>query len=395
MPAIPSRRALVATATVAVAGAAFGLPTGAATPTATAAPFQPRTTQDAHPVLHLRGGDVVVGRSRSVAPGLAPRPLAAGEKGAYVVQLSGPVTPAARSALESAGARVLGYLPDFAFKVRLAADRVEAVRGLPGVVGVERMSPQWRLAKDARAAIDAGRPTLYTVTIDPDITPAAGRAVVAKTGAVATGRGRVLTVAATPAQLRAIAQRDEVADLTVWELPTSQVLAQQPAGAPGVASRHTSAALVANDKGGGDDMSAKVANGRGYDGSSQTVAVADTGLGTGEAATAFKDLAPSRITAILDYPSPARPGCMTPENDGPRDVASGHGTHTAISVSGGGDASGVGKAPAPAVHLVFQAVENWTNTEGNCALVTKSGYLLTGIPEDIGELFQAAYDKGA
>ncbi|RMF31787.1 MAG: hypothetical protein D6759_09505, partial [Chloroflexi bacterium] len=62
---------------------------------------------------------------------------------------------------------------------------------------------------------------------------------------------------------------------------------------------------------------------------------------------------------------------------------------------GGGGPGGEGKGTAPAAHLVFQAVEDYVDFTGICALFYDDGYYLIGIPEDIRQLFQQAYDDGA
>ncbi len=57
-----------------------------------------------------------------------------------------------------------------------------------------------------------------------------------------------------------------------------------------------------NEYGAGVISGTAAANANGYDGSSQTVAVADTGLGDGTQAGAHTDIPSSRITAINDWP---------------------------------------------------------------------------------------------
>src|SRR5204862_1049620 len=57
-----------------------------------------------------------------------------------------------------------------------------------------------------------------------------------------------------------------------------------------------------NEFGGGAIMGSGLVNANGFDGSTQTIGVADTGLGWGTAATAHADIAPSRITSIFNWP---------------------------------------------------------------------------------------------
>ncbi|MDH4065530.1 MAG: S8 family serine peptidase, partial [Acidobacteriota bacterium] len=82
---------------------------------------------------------------------------------------------------------------------------------------------------------------------------------------------------------------------------------------------------------------------------------------------------------------------------GAADVDTGHGTHVATAALGFGNASGVGRGTAPASGLVFQAVENYAIPSFVCNLFygLTQGYYLVGIPGDLGDLFQEAYEAGA
>ena len=126
-------------------------------------------------------------------------------------------------------------------------------------------------------------------------------------------------------------------------------------------------------------MGANAANANGYDGAGQIVAVADTGIGGGTAATAHADIPASRIVAVNDWPAPNGALCWTAVNDGAIDVDSGHGTHVATSVLGGGGPGGEGAGTAPGASLIFQAVEDWSITFGSCA-GSPDDYYLIGIP---------------
>jgi hypothetical protein len=137
-------------------------------------------------------------------------------------------------------------------------------------------------------------------------------------------------------------------------------------------------------------------------GDGEIVAVCDTGLDTGDAATIHPDFA-GRIVAIKSYPiTPywnsiiSNPGA----NDGPADLDSGHGTHVAGSVLGDGAASAAGPAlirgHAHEAKLVFQAVEQEMRWKPNAPPKLKAErYILAGIPDNLGSLFQFAYNQGA
>ncbi len=113
-------------------------------------------------------------------------------------------------------------------------------------------------------------------------------------------------------------------------------------------------------------------NGTGLDGSGQVVAVADTGLDTGDANTMLADFA-GRVVAMQAL---GRPG----DSSDPH----GHGTHVAGSVLGdGANSNGSVRGLAPAASLVFQSIMDARGRLG-------------GLPNDLSVgLFDLARDEGA
>ncbi len=309
-----------------------------------------------------------LGERPDIPPGLAIAEYAQGVRGYYIVQFTGPVEPAWRAAAEALGAELLGYLPDFAFKARMTPAAGRAVEELDEVAWVGLFHPAYKL--HPRLTRDGAK--LYWVRIEAGADADLAAAEIEDTGAEVTrAQGRTLVVAADAAQLDAVAGVLDVAwieDFVIRE-------------------KH-------NEYGGGVIMGANLANASGYDGTGQIVAVADTGIGGGTAAKAHADIPASRIVAIRDWPAPDGPFCYTAINDGAQDVDSGHGTHVAASVLGGGGPGGEGTGTAPGASLIFQAVEDWATTFGNCAGAPDNYYLI-GIPDDIGALFQQAYAAGA
>ena len=82
-------------------------------------------------------------------------------------------------------------------------------------------------------------------------------------------------------------------------------------------------------------------------------------------------------------------------DDGPADVASGHGTHVLGSVLGDGSASGdTIQGTAYLAVPTFQAVEQWTTWTGPCAGYP-DGYSLTGLPLNLYPFFEDAYAWGS
>jgi serine protease AprX len=139
-------------------------------------------------------------------------------------------------------------------------------------------------------------------------------------------------------------------------------------------------------------------------GEGEIIAVADTGLDTGELSTLHTDFQ-DRIEGIYSFPIAAGFSglVLNPQDDnGSADNVSGHGTHVAGSVVGSGEqARNLGLSPiqgmAPGAKLIFQALEQkpqWT-TAALQKYPQLQDFPLVGIPDDLAELFAPAYEQGA
>lgn len=142
----------------------------------------------------------------------------------------------------------------------------------------------------------------------------------------------------------------------------------------------------------------------GLSGKGEIIAVCDTGLDTGDPKNIHKDF-DKRVKWIKSYPITSdfetwinNPG----GDDGPADLDSGHGTHVAGSVLSDGafskglsDVQGPIRGLAYKAKLVFQAVEQELDWKDPADLQDYGRYLLAGIPTDLQDLFNQAYQKGA
>lgn len=302
----------------------------------------------------------------------AAQPSPPGRGADYLVQLRGPVLEAWKEALESAGADLREYVPDFAFRARMAPDVAGELRRLSFVSSVTPYQPALKLTPNL---VRDGRRLLYVARLDRGANAAVVAAALRAAGADVWARGRsALVVAADGARLAAVAQIDDITSLENF--------------APWI--RH-------NEYGSGVIAGSQLANTNGFDGSTQTIALADTGLGTGTPAGAHAGIAASRVAALFNWPG-APGGCFDAVvNDGAVDVDTGHGTHVATTALGAGSGAGVGRGAAPAATLVFQAIENYAVPSWICELYygMTPGYYLVGVPGDIGDLFQQGYAAGA
>ena len=321
--------------------------------------------------IHLKSGDFVP------AQGVA----AQGSQKYFIVQFAGPVQQEWKDALTGAGAEVLDYIPDFAFKVRMNPAIANRVGQNSFVRSVVAFQPEFKFGTDLKRE---GEMNVYRVRAERGADYGLVRSLVARTGAEILGfEEDIMVVAANGSFVDAIAAVDDVASLSNYVL--NQTFVSQP-NRP-----------VANDSA-QDIIGANAAHDLGYNGSTQIAAVSDTGLGGGTAATAHTDIPAGRVVNIYNWPGAAGGCFQTVTNDGSIDVDSGHGTHTAGSVLSDGGANGVGEGIAPAARLVFQSTENWATITSFCQIFggyPANGYFLTGLPSDLKTMYQQAYNAGA
>lgn len=134
------------------------------------------------------------------------------------------------------------------------------------------------------------------------------------------------------------------------------------------------------------------------DGTGEVIAIADTGLDTGDPATITPDLS-GRIRALSSWPiNPSwAPYVTNPgHDDGPADLGSGHGTYVAGLAAGSGARSGgTRRGVAPGARLVVQAIEQWVSVAAGHPEIGASRYTLAGRPTDLRELLAQGYRSGA
>ncbi|MDY7080271.1 MAG: S8 family serine peptidase, partial [Chloroflexota bacterium] len=298
----------------------------------------------------------------------------AGVSGYYVVQFDGPILPEWKAALESSGAQLFDYVPDWGFVVKMDARARAVVEGLPHVRWVGIYQPGFRLEPSLLDSVSSGN----TVTQQFIVIVFPGEDVDAIIRQLEALGGRVLDLAqnhwkskikleiasASVSQVAAINGVRWVEPMPVFELANSE------------------AADIIGARPVWQDL--------GLYGAGQVIGVCDTGLDQGLTVPAslhddFEDgNGNSRVVALYD---------LVGGGDGAEDRNSGHGTHVAGSVLGNGDLSGsfpvthtfystsyVGMAPD--ARLVFQAAED-------------DGGDLVGIPLDLNDLFTQTYTSGA
>ncbi|MBN1872995.1 MAG: S8 family serine peptidase [Anaerolineae bacterium] len=302
--------------------------------------------------------------------------------GIYIVQFTGPVQSAWKQAVLDAGGKLGDYVPDYAFLTYLDARAKSAVASLPFVRWVGPYQPVYKLAADIDIASIGEEGTTatrsYRVVLAPWADSAATGRVLRTFSVHTRAYGSDFVAVLDQEQVVQIAQLEDV----IWIEP--YYLRQ-----------------TLNDVGGADIMNGATAWEHGLSGAGVTVAVADTGLDTGNPETIHPDFS-GRVAHISSWPVVYvnyGGGCEIANvgaDDGAADVNSGHGTHVTGSVAGNGARSeGQLKGLGYEATVTFQALEQyttWTNTPSTCS--KPQGYYLTGIPDDVGEVLGEAYDWG-
>lgn len=312
----------------------------------------------------------------------------------YIVQFIGPIKREWKEAVREAGGSIGDPLAAHSYFVEMDGRAREEVAKLPNVRWIGHYDPSYRLASDLLqpekptlgAAEGAGPhlrgraeslPQTYRVTFHtPDLLAEALEEIASfATIRSAEGRGMIVSLPAEDAGAL-----------------------QRLSGIHGV-QRIDSVRLMRKF----NDVASGIMAGRSGDlpicGEGETIAVADTGLDTGDEESIHMDFR-GRIDAIYSWPiNPAfddminNPGA----DDGASDKDSGHGTHVAGSVLGDGRLSGerAVRGLAHGARLVFQAIEQSMRWKWDYHRRKYGVYCLSGIPDDLSLLFGQAYDKGA
>jgi len=310
------------------------------------------------------------------------------EEGYYFVQFEDKVTPEMKAAVVAAGGTLFNYLPVNTYIVKMDAEARMKVSSLGFVQWVGIYQPAMRLSRELIALTRGEEPEVpkppeklefkkpgeeraedeITLTIETF----KGESLDRISRAVSDAGGKIVASdeGKRRSRLRVTVSRDRIFDL---------------ARISGVLWIHEYIAPeVFNDVARGImNVSTDVWNTHGLQGNNQIIGIADTGLDSGVNDASMHDDIEGRIISIISWP--VQPVGGVPIDDGATDLNSGHGTHVSGSVLGDGTISGGNfSGVAPQASVFFQAVEQFRFGE----------YSLSGIPIDLNDLFQEAYDSG-
>jgi serine protease AprX len=365
--------------------------------------------------LQLAGKRVDTGRQRYSArgkaishPAYAKTPRLGPGKHHYLVQFCGPVKDSWIKQVKQAGGEYRGPYGDFTLIFRLTDAALAKVMALRCVRWVGHLSYESRVAK---GVLTQGKKKSRSVAAHGNLEMGPAGTVLPGTLVIQFFDGKDLTAAKSKfRRCGAKLISSDPAGVAVVQVPESAREKEKTVRA--LSALHgvrlitakvipTTCNNVATTLMGTTTTIAT--GGLGLAGSGEIVAIADTGLDTGVASTVMADFA-GRVKAIFSWPVDASFNSLVTnpgDDDGPSDLSSGHGTHVAGSVLGGGSPGPGGAAGirglAHDAKLVFQAVEQELNFVSAAVAneFDNDPFQLAGLPSNLAKLFQQAYNQGA
>lgn len=321
--------------------------------------------------------------------------LDAVDKNYWILQFVGPIKDEWKSEITQSGGELQNYIPENAFLVKMDTETKEKLQKLDFVNWIGLYEPVYKVSpllvgnkekaapnelKTVSVSTEAFKPTiignLRLILHDPSDLEKVSKRIQELDGTIIATTTDSIRTSIQPSELTKLAKMSEVKWIEPYAMNklhndvSAQIIGVQP-----------------------------VWGNHGLDGEDQIVAVADTGIDTGINDSSIHDDFEGRIVSIHSWPIVSGLHQYldnTSWDDGPADVESGHGSHVAGSVLGSGAKSGGSiRGMASNARLIFQAVEQWANVKNQYEQDLPDGYYLLGIPDDLNDLFQQAYDDGA
>lgn len=307
----------------------------------------------------------------------------------YVVQFKQAPNESDRAALISRGARIFKYLPDDAYIIRANPSAIKQIRNLAQVNGVLPYTLKFKLSPDfspfsvftsdkvENVLIKTFKPqftkevieTIKSISPNIEVVRAEGTAILLNVPQNLVGKVAAVQGIDHVQPYVEMKLTDSISDiLTPADNPT-------PTSTPTPANPPTSPGDYTDLSGYEDGtkvMKFDVAWAAGYTGKDQIVAMADTGLDSGDAATIHADFNGAIHAGFIH-------GLFAKSWNDPM----GHGTHVAGSIVSRGTQSG-GKIKGGAYDATIVAQGMWSPMMENLT-----------VPPQLDTLFKEAYDSGA
>ncbi len=287
----------------------------------------------------------------------------------HLVQFAGPIRAEWRARLEGAGAKIVSYVPNYAYLVRADDATMTRVRGLGLVRDAGLYQPAYKLCKGLDANAAGSRELMVLFFQDEDFPLALQH--LTELGAIVhrssdNGINKLAQITLDGAKLRDLARLREVAWIQPYAMPVIQ-----NAVAQWITQTH-----VSNNR--------AIWN-AGIRGEGQIVSTSDTGIRPTH--QQFNDPANPVSSGTTDYPNHRKliayrtmPGATFGDENS--QLATYHGTHTGCSIAGDDSyVSGASTNDGMALKAKIYFCDIGTGNAGS----------LSGIPADFNDLFKYPY----
>ncbi len=303
----------------------------------------------------------------------------AGQKRLYIVQFKTPITTEIKQSLDERGIKVFDYIPDNAFIVWANKAEIDALN-MPSLEYKGIFQPAFRVQPDLIGLSKSNMSLKVRITFYPVISKNEAEFALMDAGVLiekadSSNWQHALIARVSSKMLPYISSLPGVKWVERYVEPKLYSVEF-----PDVAVIDKKAQRRSKNHQASDIMNVTSVWNAGYTGSTQIAAVCDTGLDVGNYDSIHRDFfvdsnGDGHNDKIVAAYALGRTNDWSDDN--------GHGTHTAGSVLGNGAKSnGQFKGIAYNARLVFQSV-----------LDSRGG--LGGLPSDLNDLFQQAYDDGA
>lgn len=306
------------------------------------------------PAIHLKTACIRPETSVAAALPSHRRPSSRGMP--WMVMFSEPIQRNLRRQLDSIGASIRSYLPVNALLIEIPPDRIDALRHLPAYKWSGEYRPEYKVQPLLSAVAEQHPDLIVPITMQ---TFSADDIMFLRNALRNLGASDIQTATSARWGLARAALPASIAVRLALEPEVQWIECHVPATPANDIARSPAQLNV-------EEVHATL----GLDGLGQIVAVADTGLDSGNLDTLHPDLA-GRVLHVFDI------GRLTNWSD-----TYFHGTHVAASLLGTGtSSSGRFRGMAPGAQLVFQSI---MDAAGNLSL-----------PANLSDLYMPPYSLGA
>lgn len=200
-------------------------------PTArSASPSKEKLPKSGPEIRTIRGAfDPLVGAPRSFAPAVLFIPEDSPDQFYYLVQFADPPLDADKAHLRAEGARLLEYVPDFAFVARIDPNQLAAVRHAPNVRWIGLLQPAFKLSPRLDGSLQDPNPLDLQVRVYPQADVNVLEQQIAGIGGTVSSTssynpqgGTIIRVAIAGRQIATLARMNGIAWIDLFTAPKLQ-----------------------------------------------------------------------------------------------------------------------------------------------------------------------------